>query len=81
MNDDFPKDPLMKRFDLILQPPNLRRTVLLLIVFSTQLSTYYGSTVFLPYNLQIVGVDPYFVSFVGFLAQIPGTWPLLLSGH
>ena len=85
INDDFPKDPLLKRFYSILQPPYLRRTVLLLVVFSIQFSTYYGSTIFLPYNLQILGVDPYFVSFVGFLAQIPGTclmaiiveWPLV----
>lgn len=75
----------MKTFLIIFKRPYLRRTLLLLIIYNTQDIAYYGSTLFLPYSLQILGADPYFIAFVGFVAQIPGIalmaiiveWPLI----
>lgn len=62
----------MKTFLTIFKQPYLRRTLCLLLIYNTQDIAYFGSTLFLPYSLQILGADPYFVAFVGFVAQIPG---------
>ncbi len=56
----------------IFKRPYLRKTLCFMIIYNTQDIAYYGSTLFLPYSLKVLGVDPYFVAFVGFTAQIPG---------
>ena len=56
----------------IFKQPYLKRTLCFLVIYNTQDISYFGSTLFMPYSLQALGVDPYFVSFVGFTAQIPG---------
>ena len=62
----------LKSFLKIFKQPYLRKTLCFLIIYNTQDIAYFGSTLFLPYSLKVLGVDPYFVSFIGFTAQIPG---------
>ncbi len=51
----------------------LRHTLFLSVVFITETSGYYGSSLFLPGMLSKLGIsNPYFVAFVGYLGQIPG---------
>ena len=69
---DVQKEPLIKKLFYIFRPPYLRRTVCLLVVYCLQVMSAYGTTLFLPYTLKVLGANPYFISFVGCLAQIPG---------
>ena len=62
----------LKQLSCILKPPFLRPTICLLFVYSLQVSIAYGATLFLPYNLKNLGVDPYVSSFIAFTAEIPG---------
>ena len=62
----------LQQLSCILKPPLLRRTICLTIIFTLQLMVSYGTTLFLPYNLQILGVSPYLCSFIAFTAEIPG---------
>ncbi len=62
----------LQQLSCILRPPLLRPTICLTVVFTLQLMVSYGTTLFLPYNLQVLGVDPYICSFIAFTAEIPG---------
>ena len=70
--DNTSKQSVLKQFLYILKPPLLRRTICLLLIFSFQISVVNGATLFLPYNLKTLGVDPYVCSFIAFTAEIPG---------
>ena len=63
---------LLQKFTLIFKNPYKVRTLCLLIIYNTQQMAYFGSTLFLPTLLTNLKVNPYFISFVGFTAQIPG---------
>ena len=56
----------------IFKPPLLRHTVCMTIVYTFQIMIAYGTTLFLPYNLKILNIDPYVCSFIAFTAEIPG---------
>ena len=62
----------VKLFFKIFKAPYLRTSICYFIIYNTQNLAYYGSTLFLPTLLKTFGVDPYFVAFSGFTAQIPG---------
>ncbi len=70
---DMSKDySLLHKFMYIFKYPYRVRTLCLLVIYNTQQMAYFGYTLFLPTLLTNLGVNPYFVSFVGFTAQIPG---------
>ena len=52
--------------------PYLRTTVCLSIIFVTETASYFSASAFLPLVLKNFGLDPYLVSFMGYLGQIPG---------
>ena len=62
----------LKQLSCILKPPLLRQTICLALLYSIQVMTAYGTTLFLPYNLKGLGIDPYICSFIAFVAEIPG---------
>ena len=67
-----PNDSSLKNFLKIFRKPYLRTTLCFLVIYNTQDIAYFGSTLFMPYSLKVLGADPYFIAFVGFTAQIPG---------
>ena len=62
----------IRLFFKIFKAPYLRTTLCYFLIYNTQNLAYYGSTLFLPTLLINFGMDPYFVTFTGFTAQIPG---------
>lgn len=62
----------LKQLSYIFKPSLCRQTVCLTIVYSLQIMISYGTTLFLPYNLKTLGVNPYVCSFIAFGAEIPG---------
>lgn len=62
----------LKQLSYIFKPFLCRQTVCLTLVYSLQVMASYGTNLFLPYNLKLLGVNPYLCSFIAFGAQIPG---------
>ena len=56
----------------IFKPPYLRTTLCLSVIFVTETASYFASSIFLPVILKEFGMNPYFISFIGYLGQIPG---------
>ena len=72
LQNDSSNSSSLGNFLKIFKQPYLRRTVCFVVIYNTQDIAYFGCTLFLPYSLQVLGADPYFIAFVGFTAQIPG---------
>lgn len=70
------RNPL-SAFLTLFKLPYLRTTLCLSIIFVTETGSYFSASTFLPLFLKEFGLDPYFVSFMGYLGQIPGI--LLMS--
>ena len=63
---------LLKKSLVIFSVQYLRRTVCLSIIYLISSSVASGVTIFLPALLKDLGASPYFIPFIGYLAQIPG---------
>ena len=57
---------------MIFKKPYLRRTLCLMGLVSTNIMAYAGVSLFLPQELENLHVDKYFITFVSFIAQVPG---------
>ena len=68
---------MLLAFCSMFKPPHLRTTLCLSIIFVTETASYFSMSTFLPSVLEEYGMDPYFVSFMGYVGQIPGI--LLMS--
>ena len=67
-----PRGSSFPKLLVIFSRPYLRRTVCLSVVYVCLTTGYYCTTVFLPALLTQLNLNPYFVSFVSILGQIPG---------
>ena len=66
------KTNLLKKSLIVFTPQYLRRTLCLTFIYIISSSGSGGATLFLPDVLKSLGANPYFIPFVGYLAQIPG---------
>lgn len=65
-------NPLIAGFKALFKLSQLRTTLCLCVIFVIETASYMSASIFLPSVLKKFGVDPYFVSFMGYLGQIPG---------
>ena len=68
---------LIKSFLMIFSRRYVFHTIPLLVTHMTAVSSYVGMTLFLPDLLKSLNVNPYSVTLIGYVAQIPGV--LLMS--
>ena len=66
------KTILLKKSLIVFTPQYLRRTLCLIFIYMISSNAASGATLFLPDVLKSLGANPYFIPFVGYLAQIPG---------
>ena len=66
------KTNLLKKSLIVFTPQYLRRTLCLIFIYMISSNAASGATLFLPDVLKSLGANPYFIPFVGYLAQIPG---------
>ena len=66
------KKAILKKSLIVFTPQYLRRTLCLTFIYIISSSGSGGATLFLPNVLKSLGANPYFIPFVGYLAQIPG---------
>ena len=66
------KTILLKKSLIVFTPQYLRRTVCLIFIYMISSNASSGVTLFLPDVLKSLGANPYFIPFIGYLAQLPG---------
>ena len=71
------RNPLVSGFKALFKLSQLRTTLCLSLIFVIETGSYFSASTFVPSVLKRFGMDPYFVSFMGYLGQIPGI--LLMS--
>ena len=62
----------LKQFLVIFSPHYLRRTICLIFIYMISSEADSAVSLFLPALLKDLGASPYFIPFIGYLAQIPG---------
>ena len=71
-SDKVPKSSKLAKLSVIFKGKYLRRTLCLGTVFAISSCVVYNVTLFLPYYLKQLGLNPYFITLTGITAQIPG---------
>ncbi len=66
------RNPVVSGFKALFKLSQLRTTLCLSVIFVIETGSYFSASTFLPSVLKRFGMDPYFVSFMGYLGQIPG---------
>ena len=66
------KTILLKKSLIVFTPQYLRRTICLIFIYMISSNASSGASLFLPDVLKSLGANPYFIPFIGYLAQIPG---------
>jgi len=62
----------LKQFLVIFSPHYLRWTICLIFIYMISTEADSAVSLFLPALLKDLGASPYFIPFIGYLAQIPG---------
>ena len=62
----------LKEFLVVFTPLYLRRTICLILIYMISSQVDSAASLFLPALLKDLGASPYFIPFIGYLAQIPG---------
>ena len=70
--EQIKKTILLKKSLIVFTPQYLRRTICLIFIYMISSNAASGATLFLPDVLKSLGANPYFIPFIGYLAQLPG---------